>query len=196
MLRSLLLFLLLASSAAHAYAQDPPPLDRRLMLSLGGYRFHDAGYEPTPRVEFSADLLRLHGARLDLGAALSWSRLEYRAEEPYRDCSHCPPGHDYGGHGFGGRLYTELVAAPLPVRLSAGLFHHFGRGEYHAAELGQFERDDYTRRATTAEFGLGLAWPLHRRFEAATDARVYAPLGTSAGSNPDLSLSIGVGVRL
>ena len=165
MLRSFLLFLFLASSAAHAYAQDPAPLDRRLTLSLGSYRFHDEGYKPTPRVEFTADLFHLEGAGLDLGAALSWSRLGYSAEGPGPTCNDCRPGYDYGGHGFGGRLYAELAKAPLPVRFSAGLFHHTGRVEYHVAELGQLESDDYTRRATTAEFGFGLAWPLHRRLE-------------------------------
>lgn len=191
-----LLFILLASSAAHAYAQDHAPLDQRFTLSLGGYRFHDAGYEPTPRVEFAADLFHLGGAQLDLGAAFSWSRLGYSTGEPYRDCNDCSPGYDYGGFGFSGRLYAELAEAPLPVRFSAGLFHHIGRVEYQATEPGGFEYDDYTRRATSAEFGLGFAWPLHRRLEAVANARVYTPLGASVGSSPDLSLSIGVGVRL
>lgn len=196
MLRAFFLSALLGSSIAHTNAQEAAPLDRRLTLSLGGDRFLDTGYEPTPRVEFAADLVRLDLARIDLGAALSWSRLGYSTGDPGLGCYDCSPGYDFAGHGLGGRLYAELAEAPLPMRFSIGLSRHVGRVKFSVADSRQFGVGDYTRRSTSVEFGFGLAWPLHRRFEVAADARLYGPLGTTLRSGPDLSLSVGLGIRL
>ncbi len=195
MLRFLLLFLLVAFPASDAWAQDSQPLQRRLTLSVGGYRFNDVGYTPAPSVEFAADLFHLDRALLAFGAALSWSRAGYGVDEDAPGCNHCP-SYDYVGHGPGGHLYAELAAAPIPVRFSLGLFHQVGQIESSTTDAGLVEQADYTRRTTTAELGLGLAWPLHRHLEVAADARVYPRFGDRVSSGPDISVSLGVGVRL
>ncbi len=191
-----LLFLLVAFPASDACAQDSSPLQRRLMLSVGGYRFHDVGYTPAPSVEFAADLFHLDRALLTFGAAVSWSRVGYGVDDEGPGCNDCPPSYDFTGHGLGGHLYAELAAAPIPVRFSLGLLHHTGRVEYSAADFGVVESTDYTRRSTMAELGLGLAWSLHRRLEATTDARIYPRLGDLVSLGPDISVTVGVGVRL
>lgn len=193
MLRFLLFLLLLAPSAADVSAQG---LQRRVALSVGSYHFNDVGITPAPSVEFAADLFYLEPVLLTFGTAISWSRVGYGVEKEFADCNDCFPSYDYVGYGVGGQVYAELTAAPIPIRLSLGLVHYAGQVKYRPAGVGEIEPTDYMRRATSAELGLGLAWPLNRRFEIATDAMVYPRLGKRVVSGPDFSVTVGLGVRL
>ncbi len=191
------LLLVLACLTADVSAQGDPALSQRVTLSLGNYQFQQGGDGLAPSVELASDLLHFEGALVKLGAALSYSYWSY-GEEPEPGCHHCSAS-DYSAHGLGGRLYAELYAAPLPIRLSLGLLRHVGAIHYDAepdANAGPITDRSVPVRTTIAEVGVGLSWQLYPRLEAVTDVKVYPRLDGLPNPGPSLGLTIGLGARL